>query len=1075
MRRYLSPIAGTLILLAALSTLGCSRAAKKARLLDRAQQSFEAGQYDMAKIDYLTVLRSDAGNGTAIARLGQIWFDEGAPVRAVPFLLRTRDTAPQDGENRLRLVRAYLALGQTAEAKKEALAVLQGYPDCGEALILLTQAARSAGDVQTAERALRSFPKKETSDYCVAGANLALQGNDVAGARKALDQALVVEPKSVAAHMALAVLHVLEKELPLADEQFRIAADLSPARSPARIQYAEYLVDSGRLEAAGTFLVDMTKKAPDALPAWTLLARVSLLRKEYDKALALLENVFRRDGENLEGRLLQGETLLAKNETEKAIGTLEHLDKTYPGVIQIEYQLARAYTQSQDLSKAAAVLEPVVRANPAFADAVILWSRINLQRGHAAVAVSALEQLLQARPGFRPAQLVLADAYRAAGRLDDAAAVAREQIQLNPDNAQLYAFLGIVQQQQNKPDEARQSYEKAADLAPNDPGPINALLGLDLLQKHYDLASKRAQQLLEKNPNSAVAYYMKARVDVAEKDWEAAEVALNKAIKLDPSLTQACDLLVSVYLATGKLPAAITELEETLKKNPQNANALTLVGLAYEKIQNYAKAREAYDRLLVLQPDYVPALNNLAYLYSEHLNEPEKAFELAQKARTLQPADPSVADTLGWIIYKRGDYQQALDLFEEGAAKLAQSPELHFHLGMVYYMMGQVDAARTAFQQARGATSDFPGKAEVQRRLNLLGESAKEGKKRTLEELKRLEQEQPGDVVILTRLGEAYEQNGLPKEAAAAYEGALKVNPKLLAATFQLAKLYAGPLHASEKALALAKVARALAPNNIEATFLVAKLAYDAGNHTWAYDLLREIARQPTTDPEIFYSLGWAAYALGHVPEARAAMQKVLEAKVSSPQSEDAKTFLALTAPVETRGNTGLTEAERLKLLEERPDYVPVLMAEAAFETEHNQPVDAVRIYQKVLHLYPDFVPAKKLLAALYSEDSSQIEEAYALATSARKAFPNDPELARLLGKVNYQRKDYKSAIQLLEESDRGRSLDSKGLYYLGMAHVAAGHQAQGLEILQRALAAGLPDSISAEAKQAIGKLKRSQ
>ena len=141
----------------------------------------------------------------------------------------------------------------------------------------------------------------------------------------------------------------------------------------------------------------------------------------------------------------------------------------------------------------------------------------------------------------------------------------------------------------------------------------------------------------------------------------------------------------------------------------------------YEKVNDFPKAREVYERLLSVNPDSLYALNNLAYLYAERLDQLDKAYDLAQKARSLQPADPSIADTLGWILYKKGDYQQALTLLQESARKLPNNPEIQFHLGMASYMMGDMDDARTAFRQAAAAANDFPGKDEVQRQACVAG------------------------------------------------------------------------------------------------------------------------------------------------------------------------------------------------------------------------------------------------------------------------------------------------------------------------------------------------------------------
>ena len=180
----------------------------------------------------------------------------------------------------------------------------------------------------------------------------------------------------------------------------------------------------------------------------------------------------------------------------------------------------------------------------------------------------------------------------------------------------------------------------------------------------------------------------------------------------------AYDLLAAIYLVTDKPQQAMEELDAILSKAPKNKAALMTLASIEEKQNDSAKAVVAYEKLLEFEPSSVLALNNLAYLYAEKLNQPEKAQELARKARSLAPGSPAVADTLGWVLFKRGDYQQALELSEEAAGKSPGNPEIQFHLGMAHYMMGHTDAARVAFEQGLSAPKDFPSKAEAQRRLN---------------------------------------------------------------------------------------------------------------------------------------------------------------------------------------------------------------------------------------------------------------------------------------------------------------------------------------------------------------------
>jgi Flp pilus assembly protein TadD len=81
------------------------------------------------------------------------------------------------------------------------------------------------------------------------------------------------------------------------------------------------------------------------------------------------------------------------------------------------------------------------------------------------------------------------------------------------------------------------------------------------------------------------------------------------------------------------------------------------------------------------------------------------------------PDDPRVADTLGWILYRRGAHQRALDLLKESAGKLPDNPQVQYHLGMVYAKLGDREKAEKALTQAVSSPEDFHGKGQAQRVL----------------------------------------------------------------------------------------------------------------------------------------------------------------------------------------------------------------------------------------------------------------------------------------------------------------------------------------------------------------------
>ncbi|HEY2799775.1 MAG TPA: tetratricopeptide repeat protein, partial [Chthoniobacterales bacterium] len=581
---------------------GCTKKAKEARYSKEGEQFYKSGEYDKAKIDYLKVLRLNPQNAVAFARLGAIWLDEGAPLRAGAFLKRAEELAPKDNENRLRLARVYLSVGQPAEAQKEVLAVLQQEPTNGKALVLLTEMARTPADIGRADAALQKFPDKGNVSYHLASANVALRKRDLAGAQQAIRDAVAADPKSPEAHQAMAVVDLLQKNPKAAGEEFKTAADLAPARSNIQITYAEYLAQTKGKDAVTDFLKGLTKKAPDFLPAWILRGRIAFSDKKFDQALSDLENVFSRDPENIDARLLQTDIFLAKKQTDKAITELDKLDKAYPNLPPVKFRIAQADLQQNRAAEAGAALDQAIDANPNYTEAILLRAELNLRTGHVPPALDALEDLRKKHPELKPAQLLLADAYRASGRLDDAAAIFNEQIKATPKTPDPYFFLGLVQQQQKKNDEARKSYEKALELSPDNLLAISQLIDLDLEAKDYAAATGRVDEQIKKHPKAAAPYLLQGKVQMAQGHWKETEAAARKALELDSNSGAAYDMLVRSYLATNKLSEAARELESVLTKAPQNQSALMTLATIREQQKDYAKARDAYEKLLVIDP-----------------------------------------------------------------------------------------------------------------------------------------------------------------------------------------------------------------------------------------------------------------------------------------------------------------------------------------------------------------------------------------------------------------------------------------------------------------------------------------
>jgi len=244
-----------------LVSFGCTAEMKKSQALQRAESYFKAGEYDQAKIEYLRVLRLDPANAVAYARCGAMWADEGVPLRAGAFLLKARELALKDIDNRYRLALVFLRTGQPNEALKEATEILKQAPDNGPALALLAETSLTPEQTQTAEQEVQKFPQRDNPYVEVANAALAIRKGDSAKAEAALNHALSLDPKCVLAHIGLAQLSLNKKDNARAEQELKAAADLSPVRSRERLTYAEFKVQTGNMEEAKSYLQDLTKQA----------------------------------------------------------------------------------------------------------------------------------------------------------------------------------------------------------------------------------------------------------------------------------------------------------------------------------------------------------------------------------------------------------------------------------------------------------------------------------------------------------------------------------------------------------------------------------------------------------------------------------------------------------------------------------------------------------------------------------------------------------------------------------------------------------------------------------------------
>ncbi|MGD9021095.1 MAG: tetratricopeptide repeat protein [Lysobacterales bacterium] len=146
------------------------------------------------------------------------------------------------------------------------------------------------------------------------------------------------------------------------------------------------------------------------------------------------------------------------------------------------------------------------------------------------------------------------------------------------------------------------------------------------------------------------------------------------------------------------LNAALVELPDEFPL--RYARALLAVGMG-----RIEQAERDLRHVIAEDPDNAVAINALGYTLADLTDRYDEAEELIRLAYELQPDDPSVIDSMGWIAYRRGRLEEAERYLRE-AWHLLRNPEVAAHLGEVLWVRGRPDEARRLWAEGLDLEGD---------------------------------------------------------------------------------------------------------------------------------------------------------------------------------------------------------------------------------------------------------------------------------------------------------------------------------------------------------------------------------
>ena len=140
-------------------------------------------------------------------------------------------------------------------------------------------------------------------------------------------------------------------------------------------------------------------------------------------------------------------------------------------------------------------------------------------------------------------------------------------------------------------------------------------------------------------------------------------------------------------------------------------NAGNQIGDMYHMKGDSKSAYKAYDKVLKIDPDYAPVLNNYAYYLSEDGKQLKKALAMSKKTVDAEPDNATYLDTYAWILHLLGRDQDAKPYFKHAMLYGGKdSAVIMDHYAEVLYKLGEYDLAKVYWSQAKAKNTggDIP-------------------------------------------------------------------------------------------------------------------------------------------------------------------------------------------------------------------------------------------------------------------------------------------------------------------------------------------------------------------------------
>jgi tetratricopeptide (TPR) repeat protein len=548
---------------------------------------------------------------------------------------------------------------------------------------------------------------------------------------------------------------VAEAIVPIDEEGTQDAAPQMTSDLLYRLMMAEIAGQRGELDVAVKNYVEAALLSRDERIV-ERATRVAVYARDDDSTLSVATLWVELNPENIEARQVAAAMYVRRGDADQA---LQHLEK----VVELRkqgqghgddgngYQLATALlSKEKDKETALEVMSKLVSKRQDDPYAFYSYGQLALLMNELGTANTAAKRALELKPGWTQAVILQSSILMRQGKNNESLEVLKTALENSPNSNALRMYYARRLVDVNRLEAARDQFQRVLEYDADNTDAIYALGLLSIQLEDLDSAEKQFALLVKSGRRVNEASYYLGQIEETRRNYDKAmqwygvvrsgqyliEAQIRTAVVimrkgdlagartyLQNVEATSSDVQLRLYLAesgllsdAGEHREAFDLLTDALGDMPDNTQLLYTRALAAERIDRLDIAEQDLKSILDREPNNAQALNALGYTLADRSNRLQEALGFIERAYKLQPDDPAILDSVGWVNYRLGNYEKALKYLRR-AFDMIKDPEIAAHLGEVLWVTGDHNGAREVWGQAVKASPDHELLQDVIRRF----------------------------------------------------------------------------------------------------------------------------------------------------------------------------------------------------------------------------------------------------------------------------------------------------------------------------------------------------------------------